>query len=126
MSFLLPKSQERPNQRPPRRVEPASIIAVGSGKGGVGKSTTSVNLALALRAQGMRVGVLDADIYGPSMPRLLGIEGKPTAEGKVLQPMEGFGLKVMSMGFLVEEDAPMIWRGPMVISALTQLLREVA
>jgi ATP-binding protein involved in chromosome partitioning len=102
-----------------------SIIAVASGKGGVGKSTTSVNLALGLQALGMRVGILDADIYGPSMPRLLGITDKPEAKGRVLTPLEGFGLKVMSMGFLVEEETPMIWRGPMVISALTQMLREV-
>ncbi len=99
---------------------------MASGKGGVGKSTTSVNLALGLQAHGLSVGILDADIYGPSMPRLLGISSKPTAEGRILSPLEGYGLKVMSMGFLVEEDAPMIWRGPMVISALTQMLREVA
>jgi ATP-binding protein involved in chromosome partitioning len=104
----------------------ASIIAVASGKGGVGKSTTAVNLALGLQALGLKVGVLDADIYGPSMPRLLGIHGRPqTVDGKVLQPMENFGLKVMSMGFLVDEETPMIWRGPMVMSALTQMLREV-
>ncbi len=102
-----------------------SIIAVASGKGGVGKSTTSVNLALALKANGMRVGILDADIYGPSMPRLLGVSDRPTAKGRVLTPLDGFGVKVMSMGFLVEEETPMIWRGPMVISALTQMLREV-
>ncbi len=103
-----------------------SIIAVASGKGGVGKSTTSVNLALGLAAQGLKIGILDADIYGPSMPRMLGLSDRPTAQGKVLSPLEGYGLKVMSMGFLVEEDTPMIWRGPMVISALTQMLREVA
>lgn len=104
-----------------------TIIAVASGKGGVGKSTTSVNLALAMASLGMRVGILDADIYGPSMPRLLGITGRPEAiSGRTLKPMEGHGLKVMSMGFLVDEDTPMIWRGPMVISALTQMLREVA
>ncbi|MCO5056356.1 MAG: Mrp/NBP35 family ATP-binding protein [Rhizobiaceae bacterium] len=104
-----------------------SIIAVASGKGGVGKSTTAVNLALALHAAGKRVGILDADIYGPSLPRLLGLSGKPeTVDGKVLKPMERYGVKAMSMGFLVEEDTPMIWRGPMVMSALTQLLREVA
>ncbi len=103
-----------------------SVIAVASGKGGVGKSTTSVNLALALQKLGQKVGVLDADIYGPSMPRMLGITGKPTADGRILQPMDQYGLKVMSMGFLVEEETPMIWRGPMVISALTQMLREVA
>lgn len=102
------------------------IIAVASGKGGVGKSTTSINIALGLSAIGLKVGVLDADIYGPSMPRLLGLSGRPQAEGRLLHPMENFGLKVMSMGFLVEEETPMIWRGPMVISALTQMLREVA
>ena len=102
-----------------------AIIAVASGKGGVGKSTTAVNLALGLAANGLKVGVLDADIYGPSMPRLLGIKGRPeTKDGKILQPMQNFGLKVMSMGFLVDEETPMIWRGPMVISALTQMLRE--
>ncbi len=103
-----------------------AIIAVASGKGGVGKSTTSVNLALGLQANGLKVGVLDADIYGPSMPRLLHISGRPqTVSGRILKPMEGYGLKVMSMGFLVDEETPMIWRGPMVISALTQMLREV-
>ncbi|MFN3766379.1 MAG: Mrp/NBP35 family ATP-binding protein [Aliihoeflea sp.] len=103
-----------------------SIIAVASGKGGVGKSTTAVNVALGLAALGLKVGVLDADIYGPSMPRLLGIKGKPeTVDGKTLKPMENYGVKVMSMGFLVEEETPMIWRGPMVMSALTQMLREV-
>jgi ATP-binding protein involved in chromosome partitioning len=103
-----------------------SIIAVASGKGGVGKSTTAVNLALALKANGLRVGILDADVYGPSMPRLLGLKGRPqTVDGKVLKPMEAYGVKAMSMGFLVDEDTPMIWRGPMVMSALTQMLREV-
>lgn len=103
------------------------IIAVASGKGGVGKSTTACNLALALSARGLKVGVLDADIYGPSMPKLLGVRGKPTlAGGRVLNPMEGYGLKVMSIGFLVEEEAAMIWRGPMVMSAIQQMLREVA
>ncbi|WP_040450427.1 Mrp/NBP35 family ATP-binding protein [Hoeflea phototrophica] len=104
-----------------------TIIAVASGKGGVGKSTTAVNLALGLQASGLSVGVLDADIYGPSMPRLLGISGRPEQlEGRMLKPMENYGLKVMSMGFMVEEDTPMIWRGPMVMSALNQMLREVA
>jgi ATP-binding protein involved in chromosome partitioning len=102
------------------------IIAVASGKGGVGKSTTAVNLALGLKAAGLAVGILDADIYGPSMPRLLGLTGKPrTIDGKRMIPMEAWGLKAMSMGFLVEEETPMIWRGPMVMSALTQMLREV-
>ncbi|MBX3582424.1 MAG: P-loop NTPase [Rhizobiaceae bacterium] len=130
-----PPSRPAPASRPApssqtsgRRGVPgiASIIAVASGKGGVGKSTTAVNLALGLMANGLRVGVLDADIYGPSMPRLLKISGRPpTVDGKVLKPMENYGLKVMSMGFLVEEDTPMIWRGPMVVSALAQMLREV-
>jgi ATP-binding protein involved in chromosome partitioning len=104
-----------------------AIIAVASGKGGVGKSTTAVNLALAMKANGLRVGILDADIYGPSMPRLLNLHGRPEAiGGRTLKPMEAYGVKVMSMGFLVEEETPMIWRGPMVVSALTQMLREVA
>lgn len=104
-----------------------NIIAVGSGKGGVGKSTTSINLALALREQGARVGVLDADIYGPSLPTLLGLKGKPTSEdGKSMQPMQAYGLQAMSIGFLIEEDTPMIWRGPIVTQTLTQLLKETA
>jgi ATP-binding protein involved in chromosome partitioning len=103
-----------------------AIIAVASGKGGVGKSTTAVNLALGLRDLGLKVGVLDADIYGPSIPKLLAIRGKPqTIGGTRLRPMDGYGLKVMSIGFLIEEETPMIWRGPMVMSALTQMLREV-
>jgi ATP-binding protein involved in chromosome partitioning len=103
-----------------------AIIAVASGKGGVGKSTTAVNLALALRVNGLRVGLLDADIYGPSMPRMLAISGKPTSrDGRTLEPMENYGIAVMSMGFLVAEDTPMIWRGPMVQSALQQMLRDV-
>jgi ATP-binding protein involved in chromosome partitioning len=104
-----------------------AIIAVASGKGGVGKSTTAVNLALGLVANGLRVGILDADIYGPSMPRLLKISGRPTQiEGRIINPMQNYGLKVMSMGFLVDEETAMIWRGPMVQSALMQMLREVA
>jgi ATP-binding protein involved in chromosome partitioning len=104
-----------------------TIVAVASGKGGVGKSTTAVNLALALAANDLKVGILDADIYGPSMPRMLGISGKPNSrDGKVLEPMARFGVKCMSMGFLVAEDTPMIWRGPMVMSALQQMLRDVA
>jgi ATP-binding protein involved in chromosome partitioning len=114
---------ERPVQGPPGV---AAIVAVASGKGGVGKSTTAVNLALGLRDLGLKVGVLDADIYGPSMPKLLGIRGRPeTLGGNRLKPMQGYGLTVMSIGFLVAEDTPMIWRGPMVMSALTQMLREV-
>ncbi|KAA0699664.1 iron-sulfur cluster carrier protein ApbC [Neorhizobium sp. P12A] len=104
-----------------------AIVAVASGKGGVGKSTTAVNLALGLVANGLKVGILDADIYGPSMPRLLKISGRPTQiEGRIINPMENYGLKVMSMGFLVDEETAMIWRGPMVQSALMQMLREVA
>ena len=103
-----------------------AIIAVASGKGGVGKSTTAVNLALALRELGLKVGILDADIYGPSMPKLLAIRERPqTIGGNRLRPIERFGVPVMSIGFLIEEETPMIWRGPMVMSALTQMLREV-
>jgi ATP-binding protein involved in chromosome partitioning len=104
-----------------------AIVAVASGKGGVGKSTVAVNLALGMTANGLRVGVLDADIYGPSVPRMLGISGKPSMVDKTtLRPMENYGLKCMSIGFLVPEDTPMIWRGPMVMSALQQMLRDVA
>jgi len=103
-----------------------AIVAVASGKGGVGKSTTAVNLALALSNTGRTVGLLDADIYGPSMPRMVGITGKPNSpDGKTLDPMQRFGLKVMSIGFMVDEETPMIWRGPMVQSALSQMLRDV-
>jgi ATP-binding protein involved in chromosome partitioning len=102
-----------------------NVIAVASGKGGVGKSTTAVNLALALQKEGARVGVLDADIYGPSIPRMLGIHGKPeSTDGKSLEPMGGHGLQAMSIGFMIEEETPMIWRGPMVTQALEQLLRD--
>ena len=139
MEAAPPRPAPKPTPRPAPPMAPPSaqsgkrgipgikaIVAVASGKGGVGKSTTAVNLSLGLAALGLKVGVLDADIYGPSMPRLLGISGKPeTIDGKTLKPMENYGLKVMSMGFLVEEETPMIWRGPMVMSALTQMLREV-
>jgi ATP-binding protein involved in chromosome partitioning len=103
-----------------------AIIAVASGKGGVGKSTTAVNLALGLRDLGLKVGILDADIYGPSMPKLLAIKEKPeTIGGTRLKPIMRYGLTVMSIGFLIDEETPMIWRGPMVMSAITQMLREV-
>jgi len=102
-----------------------NIIAVASGKGGVGKSTTSVNLALALAAEGATVGLLDADIYGPSQPQMLGISGRPeSADGKSMEPMRAHGIQAMSIGFLIDTDTPMVWRGPMVTGALEQLLRE--
>ncbi|MGL1833553.1 iron-sulfur cluster carrier protein ApbC [Rhodocyclaceae bacterium SMB388] len=102
-----------------------NVIAVASGKGGVGKSTTAVNLALALSDEGARVGMLDADIYGPSLPRMLGISGRPSSrDGKRFQPLTGYGLQVMSAGFLMDEEEPMIWRGSMVTQALDQLMRE--
>jgi len=102
-----------------------NILAVGSGKGGVGKSTTAVNLALALAADGARVGVLDADVYGPSIPMMLGLSGKPESpDGKSILPMRAHGIEAMSIGLLVDADTPMIWRGPMATSALTQLLND--
>jgi ATP-binding protein involved in chromosome partitioning len=102
-----------------------NIIAVASGKGGVGKSTTSVNLALALAAEGASVGLLDADIYGPSQPQMLGISGRPeSTDGKSMEPMEAHGIQAMSIGFLIDTDTPMVWRGPMVTGALEQLLRD--
>jgi len=102
-----------------------NVIAVASGKGGVGKSTTAVNLALALAAEGACVGILDADIYGPSQPMMMGIEGRPeSTDGKSMEPMENYGVQVMSIGFLVDTDNPMIWRGPMATQALEQLLRQ--
>jgi ATP-binding protein involved in chromosome partitioning len=134
-SGVAPASSHRPPQSPggspmARQAEIegiAAVIAVASGKGGVGKSTTALNLALGLRALGSRVGLLDADIYGPSVPRLTGIREKPelNADRKMI-PIERFGLSIMSIGFLVEEDTAMIWRGPMVMSAITQMLRDVA
>jgi ATP-binding protein involved in chromosome partitioning len=124
-----PPAQAAPSSR--RQVQDVAgikhMIAVASGKGGVGKSTTAVNLALGFQAIGLSAGILDADIYGPSQPRLLGLSGRPqVAGGKTLLPMEAYGLKAMSMGFLVDEGTPIIWRGPMVVSALTQMLRDVA
>ena len=102
-----------------------NIIAVGSGKGGVGKSTTAVNLALALAAEGLAVGVLDADVYGPSIPMMLGLSGRPDSpDGKTIEPMRAHGIEAMSIGLLVDQDTPMIWRGPMATSALTQLLTD--
>jgi ATP-binding protein involved in chromosome partitioning len=129
---VSPATRPRPGAPPGGPAAPSgipgvqAIIAVASGKGGVGKSTTAVNLALALRELGLKVGILDADIYGPSMPKLLAIRERPQAiGGNRLRPIERFGTPVMSIGFLIEEETPMIWRGPMVMSALTQMLREV-
>jgi len=123
------QAQAPSGPRPARQTIPGigAIIAVASGKGGVGKSTTAVNLALAMKANGLKVGILDADVYGPSLPRLMGITGRPQQiENRIIVPMENYGIKVMSMGFLVDEGTAMIWRGPMVQSALMQMLREVA
>ena len=131
----MPKlRKDRPTEATGKDMRPHSaaipgvknVIAVASGKGGVGKSTTSVNLALGLRSLGLKVGLLDADIYGPSMPRLLDIQDRPDIVDDRVMPIEKYGLKVMSMGFLMEEDNPVIWRGPMVVSALMQMTREVA
>ncbi|MFC3715322.1 iron-sulfur cluster carrier protein ApbC [Luteimonas soli] len=119
----IPAHAVQPNLSPLPRVR--NIIAIGSGKGGVGKSTTAVNLALALAAEGARVGVLDADVYGPSIPTMLGLSGRPDSpDGKSIEPMRAHGIEAMSIGLLVEQDTPMIWRGPMATSALTQLLGE--
>jgi ATP-binding protein involved in chromosome partitioning len=114
-------------KRPPSLAGVRHVIAVASGKGGVGKSTTACNLALAMQARGLTVGVLDADIYGPSMPRLFNLKGRPRViSGRLLAPLEAYGCKVMSIGFVVETDTAMIWRGPMVASAITQMLRDIA
>ncbi|WP_018698074.1 Mrp/NBP35 family ATP-binding protein [Amorphus coralli] len=133
-----PPRKASPQQQPGRAAPPqggrsgplpgiGAVVAVASGKGGVGKSTTAANLAFALARLGLSVGILDADIYGPSMPRLLGLSQKPeTVGGNQIRPLEAHGVKVMSIGFLVDPEAPMIWRGPMVVSALTQMLRDVA
>lgn len=121
-----PQGGQQPANDGPLLPGVKTIIAVASGKGGVGKSTTTVNLALALRDKGLKVGLLDADIYGPSMPRMLGITGEPSSsDGQHLDPMEGHGIKCMSMGFLVEEETPVIWRGPMAQTALVQMMRDV-
>ena len=127
-----PQQQGQPQQQPQGQRGTGipgikHLIAVASGKGGVGKSTTAVNLALALKSLGLKVAVLDADVYGPSIPKLFGLTGKPepsNAAGKKMKPMTRYGVEVMSIGFLVPEDTAMIWRGPMVMSALTQLLRD--
>ena len=138
VTAVLTAHSEKPPPETPRpagRQEPQQplmpgverIVAVASGKGGVGKSTTAVNLALALSAAGRSVGILDADIYGPSLPTMLGITGRPTSpDGKVLDTMSAWGLKAMSIGFLIPADSPTIWRGPMVMGALEQLMRDVA
>ena len=118
-----------PTNRKSRDLAPGvkNIIAVASGKGGVGKSTTALNVAISLGLQGLKVGILDADIYGPSLPRMIGVNEKPKSQdGKTLEPIQKYGLKCMSIGFLVPEDTPTIWRGPMVMSALEQMLKDVA
>lgn len=128
-----PKLKKRPTEAPGRDMRPksaaipgiANVIAVASGKGGVGKSTTAINLALALRSLGLKTGILDADIYGPSLPRLLDITERPEVRDDRIVPIERYGVHAMSIGFLLEEDNPVIWRGPMVVSALMQMTREV-
>ena len=129
-SHAAPPAAAQPGTGPKPMAEVPGVktlIAVASGKGGVGKSTVAVNLALGLQAAGKKVGILDADIYGPSQPRLLGLKGQPQViKGKTLKPMQGYGLKAMSMGFMVDEETPVIWRGPMVVGALNQMLRDVA
>ena len=119
---IVPHAVQRGVQLLPRV---KNIVAVASGKGGVGKSTTAANLALALAAEGASVGILDADIYGPSQPMMMGLKGRPeSADGKTMEPMKNHGVEVMSIGFLIEGDSPMVWRGPMATQALDQLLRQ--
>ncbi len=123
ISWNIESHSVQKNLKPMENIK--NVIAVASGKGGVGKSTTAVNLALALSAEGATVGILDADIYGPSQPRMLGVTGQPqSTDGKSLEPMESLGLQAMSIGFLIDEETPMIWRGPMVTQALEQLLND--
>ncbi|MFN3513307.1 MAG: Mrp/NBP35 family ATP-binding protein [Phenylobacterium sp.] len=121
-----PQAAAAPPAAAERPAHVRRVIAVASGKGGVGKSTVSVNLAAAFARMGLRAGLLDADVYGPSAPRMLGLDGEPAFVGGKLQPLEGWGLKVMSIGFLVDEGAPMIWRGPMASSAVRQMIHDVA
>ncbi len=122
-----PPETPSPTSQFPALAEISHIVAVASGKGGVGKSTTACNIALALKGLGLRVGILDADIYGPSMPKLFGLRAKPTVVGeRTLVPLDGYGVKVMSIGFVVDEAKALVWRGPMVMGAITQMLRDVA
>lgn len=123
LSTCIPARQPQPGLQPLPNIR--NVIAVGSGKGGVGKSTTAVNLALALAAGGVRAGILDADVYGPSIPTMLGLSGRPdSVDGNRITPMRAYGVEAMSIGVLVDPDTPMIWRGPMATSALTQLLND--
>ncbi len=118
----VPKAPPTPTEIPGVK----HIVAVASGKGGVGKSTTSINLALALQDQGLKVGILDADIFGPSLPMLVGLDQQPETKDKIIQPLEAYGLKLMSIGFLIDVDQPVVWRGPRVMGATQQLLKDVA
>jgi ATP-binding protein involved in chromosome partitioning len=126
---VLTAETPAPPKLTPAKADPLAqvrhVIAVASGKGGVGKSTTTVNLGLGMAAQGLKVGILDADIYGPSLPTLLGLHGKPQAQGRKLKPMQAYGLRAMSMGLLVDAETAMVWRGPMVMSAITQMMADV-